>query len=212
MLTIDPLLVTDFAQNCRILSLSDTGEGVVIDPGGDIPKILDLLKRKNIRCTGIWLTHAHLDHAGGVAALKRELKVPLWAHRAEAAMRARLSESAALFGLPPTLYENCPEPEHFIAGGDILKLGSFEFEVRFTPGHSPGHVVFYCGAAQLVIAGDTIFRGSIGRTDLPGGDHKVLMASIKNQLLTLPPDTNVLPGHGDDTVIGVELDTNPFLR
>lgn len=210
MLDIQTIVVTPFMQNARLLSVSGSKGAVLIDPGGDTEIVLSALEASGKELIGIWLTHSHLDHCGGVAALKRRFDVPLVAHAREADMRAGLKKIAAMYGLELGDMEICPEPQQFIKGGERLELGPLSFEVRFAPGHSPGHVVFYCESEGVVVAGDTLFAGSIGRSDLPGGDHDTLIESISSQLLSLPPHTRVLPGHGPDTTIGQELETNPF--
>ena len=211
MLQIFPLEVTPFAQNCRVLRCSESGAAAVVDPGGDVDLILEVLKEKEIHSAEIWLTHSHLDHCGGVADLKQQLGGALVGHREERIMREHVQEVAAMYGLPSALLKNCPEPERYISGGETLHLGGIEFKVLFTPGHSPGHLCFYNAANGYLIAGDTLFRGSIGRTDLPGGDYETLIRSIKEVILSLPDQTKVLSGHGPDTTVGAERKSNPFL-
>lgn len=211
MITVELVPVTDFAQNCRIIADTTTGNAVVIDPGGDIPKILSVLDKKGWICTQIWLTHSHLDHCGGVRALKAQTNAHLYGHKGEAEMRAHVEDICRYYGVPVGTMTNCPEPDTYIKGGELLTFAGEEFKVLFTPGHSPGHLSFYNQTGKFVISGDALFAGSIGRTDLPGGDHGTLLTSIREQLLTLPDETRVLSGHGDDTTIGQERRTNPFL-
>lgn len=211
-LEVRTIPVTEFFQNARILIATDTKQAVIVDPGGDIDRILELIRNEKLDCSTVWLTHSHLDHAAGVAALRREMPFTLYGHPIEAQMRARIPEVAALYGLDPRVYESCPEPDVMLTGGEKLELGSSSFDVRFTPGHSPGHLVFYCESSKLLVAGDTIFESSIGRTDLPGGNSDTLIRSIREQILTLPDDTRVLPGHGSDTTVGKERKTNPYIR
>jgi len=210
MLDILTIPVTLFMQNTRVLACTETSRAVVIDPGGEAEKILAALKARSYSCQEIWLTHSHLDHVGGAAELQAELDAALYAHPAERQMRESVVQIAAMYGIAEG-FKNCPEPQHYISGGETLKVGNYEFKVLFTPGHAPGHVSFYCQDEAILIAGDTLFAGSIGRTDLPGGDHGVLLQSINEQILTLPRDTKVLPGHGPDTTVGEEMDSNPFL-
>lgn len=211
-LEIAKVVVTPFAQNCRILADRRTGTAVVVDPGGDSDKIRAELSRLNVQCKEIWLTHSHLDHCGGVASLQRATKARLLAHPDERAMRAGVRQICAMYGLPSDSLEDCPEPDQALHGGEELEFGAAKFQVLYTPGHSPGHVVFYEPTLGMVLAGDTLFAGSIGRTDLPGGDYDTLMASLQKVLMKLPGKTKVLPGHGEDTTIEAERQTNPFLQ
>ena len=212
MLKMLDIIVTPFRQICRVLFDSDTGAAVVVDPGGDADRILDVLAREKLQCEGAWLTHSHLDHCGGVAALKGSLNIKLLAHPAESEMRRNVVSYGAMFGLQDSGMENCPEPDVPLSGGERLMVGSHEFEVLFTPGHSPGHLCYYNPDNRLLLAGDAIFAGSIGRTDLPGGSHEVLMSSIRHTILKLPADTRLASGHGPVSTVGVERKTNPFLR
>jgi len=211
MIEIVKVPVTPFAQNARILWARGSTTAVVVDPGGDVDRILAALKERGLTCTEIWLTHSHLDHCGGVKPLMAATGARLVGHPAESIMRSRVRDIAAMYGLPPDELEDCPEPDRLVSGGETVAVGEETFEVLFTPGHSPGHVCFYSRQNGIVIAGDTLFEGSIGRTDLPGGDFDVLVHSIKGVLYRLPPDTAVLPGHGEDTTIGREMRTNPFV-
>ena len=199
-------------QNCRILSCGSDPRAVVVDPGGDVAEIEAVLKRNGLECREIWLTHSHLDHCGGVHVLKERTGARLFAHPLESEMRQRVKDLCLLYGLPHGSMEDCPEPEEYISGGETLLLGDLSFQVLFTPGHSPGHVCFYNQPSRTLLAGDTLFAGSIGRTDLPGGDHQTLLRSIRESILGLPSDTVVMPGHGPDTTIGIEKHKNPFLN
>lgn len=211
MLEIITVGVTPFQQNCRILHCSESGEAVVVDPGGDAETILFELSSRSIKATDIWLTHSHLDHCGAVAELKLKLGGKLIAHKEEQMLRANVENIAGMYGLARGLMRNCPEPDIYIAGGEDLALGRHKFKVLYTPGHSPGHLCFYNVENSCLIAGDTLFQGSIGRTDLPGGDHETLIRSIKDVILSLPDETVVMPGHGPDTTVGAERNDNPFL-
>lgn len=204
--------VTPLQQNCRILVDAESQAAIVVDPGGDADQILTMLQSDSLTLEAIWLTHSHLDHCGGVAELLEHAPVPLYGHRLEAEYRARVESIAQMYQLPPGAMRNCPEPSHFLEGGETLSFGGVEFEVRYTPGHSPGHVVFVCPELNILLAGDTVFAGSIGRTDLPGGDHEQLLESIRREIYSLPDTVQVLPGHGPATSVGVEKKTNPFVR
>lgn len=210
MFDIYTVVVTPFSQNARILA--SAGEAVVIDPGGESDKIIAALQKYGLSCKQIWLTHSHLDHCGGVAALIDKTQAELYAHPVEEEMRQHVEYVAGIYGLPGGIFKDCPEPQHYIKGGETLRLGPCNFKVLFTPGHSPGHVSFYEPEKQLLIAGDTIFCGSIGRSDIPGGDEALLARSIRGLIETLPPETAILSGHGPDTRLEVELRTNPFLK
>jgi hydroxyacylglutathione hydrolase len=196
-----------FQCNCSILS--ENGRAIVIDPGDEWDKILDLLETSGLTVEQILLTHAHIDHVGAVAPMKRHFNVPVAMHPADQPTYDLLPMQAQWTGV------RAPEPftiDRPLASGETLDLLGREAHVLFTPGHSPGSVSFYLPAEGKVIAGDALFRGSVGRTDLPGGDHDLLIRSIRKRLLTLPPQTIVYPGHGPETTIAIEARTNPFLR
>lgn len=198
--------VGPFGENTYLLVCAVSRQAVVIDPG-DVDPVLELIDAAGCQVEAIWATHAHLDHVVGVAELKRSLEVPFHLHPGEAAMLAGLPAQAAMFGLPAP---EVPEVDGELAAGRSLALGELSVGVAFTPGHSPGHVSFLLPGA--VISGDCLFAGSIGRTDLPGGDHDTLLASIRDVLLVLPDETVVYPGHMEQTTIGRERASNPFLR
>jgi len=208
---VETLLVTPFMQNARILWSEKSKRGVVVDPGGEAEIILEALERLGVTCEAIWLTHSHLDHCGAVAPLIEKLKVPLYAHPAERIMRSKVVEISRMYGLPDGILFNCPEPDHEIVGGEVLQIDGESCKVLFTPGHAPGHVCFYFKELGELIAGDTVFAGAIGRTDLPGGDYDTLISSIRTEILSLPDETIIRSGHGPDTTVGAERKTNPFL-
>jgi hydroxyacylglutathione hydrolase len=236
-LYIRTFVLTDFFQNTRILIDESTRNAVVIDPGGESEILIRAIEEGEYNVESIWLTHSHIDHVGGVQSLLDYFKskgrsVSVLGHRAEQQFREAVELQAQYFGLPSGRYLNSPEPTRYIDEGDLLSLGEINFEVFFTPGHSPGHLVFYLANAEyelsvegninkierfprpqspLLIAGDTVFAGSIGRTDLPGGDSELLLESIRQKILTLPPATLILPGHGPETTVGAEQSSNPFL-
>jgi glyoxylase-like metal-dependent hydrolase (beta-lactamase superfamily II) len=211
MLNVITIPVTVFSQNARVLYCSETRDGVIVDPGGDVELIRTACDRARVNVRAIWLTHSHLDHCAGVASALEVYRVPLYGHSDEQIMRQRVQDIAQMYGLSREEWLPCPEPDRYLSGGEELELGRLSAKVIFTPGHSPGHLSFYFASEELLISGDTLFQGSIGRTDLPGGDHALLIRTIKEKLLSLPDQTRVLSGHGDDTTIGAERLTNPFL-
>lgn len=198
-----------FQQNCAILADEETKEAFLIDPGDEPGIILGEIDRLKVRVKAILITHAHLDHVCALAEVKEALQVPAYMHPGEQALYDSLPEQAAMFGLPAPRMTTIDHP---LAEGDKLTLGRYTFHVLETPGHSPASVSFYIPEATRVIAGDTLFKRSIGRTDLPGGSHQRLLKSIRTKLLTLPPATEVYPGHGPETTIGEEAKYNPHLQ
>ncbi len=202
--------VTLFQQNCTILFDDETKQGVVVDPGGDVDKIVATLEANKIKVEAIWLTHGHLDHAGGAMELKERLGVLIIGpHEADKVILDNIETSAAKFGAAGTMF-NCTS-DQFLIEGDKVSFGSHEFEVLHCPGHAPGHVVFYNREAKFAHVGDVLFHGSVGRTDLPGGDHATLISSIKNKLLPLGDDIGFICGHGPGGKFGEERRTNPHL-
>jgi hydroxyacylglutathione hydrolase len=202
--------VTPFQQNCTIMFDDETKAGVVVDPGGDIDRILATLSETGITVGEIWLTHGHLDHAGGAMDLKGQLGVELVGpHEADRPLLANLERQALSFGITEPV-RNCT-PDRFLAEGDMLAIGEHRFRVLHCPGHAPGHVVYYTENARFAHVGDVLFNGSIGRTDLPGGDHATLIRSIKDKLLPLGDDIGFICGHGPGGRFGEERRNNPFL-
>jgi glyoxylase-like metal-dependent hydrolase (beta-lactamase superfamily II) len=211
-LFLDVFAVGPIQANCVLLGDADAGELVVIDPGEEAERIVEHIRASGLRPTAILHTHGHLDHVGGTAELARLLggKLPIGLHPDEIELYRNAPLQARLFGLE---VDTPPEPDLMLRHGDTVSVGSFELEVRHTPGHSPGGVCFIdsSGNQPLAIVGDVLFAGSIGRTDLMGGSFHVLEQSIREQLYTLPDATRVTCGHGPDTTIGRERTSNPFV-
>lgn len=194
--------------NCSILGDEESREAFVVDPGDDLHLIDALLKKHGLRVKTIVITHAHIDHIGQAAVFKRETGAPLLLHPAEQKLYDNLDQQAAWLGVPTP---ERTEVDGSLRGGDTLQLGPVEFRVLDTPGHSPGSVSLWAPSENMVITADALFHRSIGRTDLPGGNHAQLLKSIRTQLLTLPESTLVVPGHGRTSTIGDEKRHNPFL-
>jgi glyoxylase-like metal-dependent hydrolase (beta-lactamase superfamily II) len=180
---------------------------VVIDPGWDADEILAEARSAELTIKAILLTHGHFDHIGAVAEVKDALHAPLIAHAREIDL-LDAKGGAELFGFR---IRSVPQPDRLVEHGETIEIGALKFEVRYVPGHTSGHVAFVEHQRRSAFVGDVLFAGSIGRTDLPGGDYDTLIASIADQLLTLPDDFRVYPGHGPPTTIGLERNTNPFL-
>ncbi len=201
--------VTPFQQNCALLFDSETKKGVVIDPGGDLDRILEAVRAQGVTVEAIWITHGHIDHAGAALDLKEALGVDIVGpHEADRFLLDRLEETGAQYGISGA---RSVTPDRWLADGDTVALGEHVFEVLHCPGHAPGHVVFFNRAGRFAFVGDVLFNGSIGRTDLPGGDHAALIRSIREKLLPLGDDIGFLCGHGPGGRFGEERRTNPFL-
>jgi glyoxylase-like metal-dependent hydrolase (beta-lactamase superfamily II) len=194
-----------WVENCYLLADPETNEAVLVDPGEEPGRALAALRHGGCRLRAVWLTHGHVDHVLGVGAVKEATGAPIFLHPAD----RFLYDEAVEWADPPGSVPGLPPPDAPFSDGDRVSCGRFEFRVRHLPGHSPGHVVLL--GEGLVLGGDVLFDGSIGRTDLPGGDHAALIDGIHRVLLPLADDTIVYPGHGRPTTIGVERETNPFL-
>jgi hydroxyacylglutathione hydrolase len=202
--------VTAFQQNCSIIHCDATNKAAVVDPGGDLERLLEYIDKEGVEVDKILLTHAHIDHAGATSKLARKLAVPvIGPHRDDQFLIDSLPAQGQMFGLGSA---ESFVPDRWLEQGDVVEVGNERFEVRHCPGHTPGHVVFYSPTHNFVIVGDVLFDGSIGRTDLPRGDHATLLKSLREQILTLPDDTTFLPGHGPTSTIGEQRQRNPFLR
>jgi hydroxyacylglutathione hydrolase len=202
--------VTPFQQNCTILFDDETMEGVVVDPGGDVDNILSAVRENGLKIGAIWLTHGHIDHAGGAMDLKDALGIDIIGpHEGDREMLLNLETQAAMFGLQGAVRN--VTPDRFLAEGEKVSFAGHEFEVLHCPGHAPGHVVYFNRQAGFAHVGDVLFSGSIGRTDLPGGDHDTLISSIKDKLLPLGDEVGFICGHGPGGRLGDERRTNPFL-
>lgn len=202
--------VTAFQQNCSIVFDRVTKAGAVIDPGGDVERILAALREHEVKVEKIVLTHGHIDHVGGAADLAEALEVPvIGPHEADRELIARVEDQARQFGVDGV---RAVEPDQWLAEGDELTMAGRSFQVLHCPGHAPGHLVFFDKELRFAISGDVLFAGSVGRTDLPGGNHETLIASIRDKMLPLGDDVTFLPGHGSASTIGHERQTNPFLK
>jgi len=233
-LEISCLSLGPVGTNCYIVVDAATREAIVVDPGWDAHLIIDRAEKMKAKVRAVWLTHSHFDHIGGVAGLVRTLNIPVALHSKEMPLY-KMRGGAKLFGLdideppeptikledyvvrakhdsPRSEAERDASPLQNGAHGDApLQIGDLKFEVRYVPGHTQGHVAFYQKDDGVIFSGDVLFQGSIGRTDLPGGNYEQLISSIQTQLLTLPDSTIVYSGHGEPTTIGEERETNPFL-
>lgn len=202
--------VTLFEQNCSIVWDQDTMKAAIVDPGGDLPRIQGALADLKVTPEKILITHGHVDHAGGAAELAEILKIPVEGpHIADKMLLDSLEQQQARFGL--TGLRNLT-PDRWLNEGDTVTVGGLTFDVLHVPGHAPGHVVFVHAPSEFALVGDTVFQGSVGRTDLPGGDHDLLIKGIKEKILPLGDEYTVLPGHGPATVLERERLTNPFLQ
>ena len=201
--------VTPFQQNCTLLWCEETKRAAVFDPGGDLLRIQEAIGQTGVKVEKILLTHGHIDHAGGAADLRDRLGVPIEGpHRADLFLLESLAETGRSYGITGA---RAVTPDHWLDEGDEVTIGNASFSLLHCPGHSPGSVVFVQAEQRFAIMGDVLFRGSIGRTDLPGGDHETLIRSIKDKILPLGDDLTFICGHGPASTVGAERTTNPFL-
>jgi hydroxyacylglutathione hydrolase len=203
MFTVGPV-----RENCYLLRRDGSQRALIVDPGEEAPKLLAAIEALGVTLEGILLTHTHFDHVGAVAPVARATGAEVWVPELERIVLADINRYVPWPDLGP--FEDY-EAEHTLTGGEKLGLAGFEIDVLFTPGHSPGHVTFSIPDEFAVFSGDVLFRGSVGRTDLPGGDWDTLLASIRTLVDTLPPETTVYPGHMGITTLGAERASNPFL-
>jgi hydroxyacylglutathione hydrolase len=204
MLTVGP-----FQENSYIIGDEDSGAGVVVDPGDEAARIALAVEQTDLEVGSIIVTHAHIDHVGAVAALADEYACPVLMHAESEPMLMQLPTQAMMMGLK---FGKVPAVDRHISDGEVLEVGKLRLRSLYTPGHAPGHLAFYIEDEGVVLSGDALFAGSVGRVDLPGGSMEVLMRSIEERLLTLPDETWVYPGHGPQTSIGNERTSNPFLQ
>ncbi|HYD75247.1 MBL fold metallo-hydrolase [Ramlibacter sp.] len=209
MLRYRTVPVTPFAQNCSLVWDDQTLEAAVVDPGGDLDVLEQQVASLGLSLKQIWLTHAHIDHAGAAGELARRLQLPIIGpHRGDQFWIDALPQQSSMFGFPPA---EAFTPVRWLEDGDTVTLGAHTLHVRHCPGHTPGHVVFHSPELQRAFVGDVLFAGSIGRTDFPGGDHDTLVASIVERLWPMGDDTVFIPGHGPESTFGRERRSNPFV-
>ncbi|MFU9137713.1 MBL fold metallo-hydrolase [Erwinia tasmaniensis] len=202
--------VTSFEQNCSLIWCPETNTAAIVDPGGDAGKIQAQVTEQGVTVSQILLTHGHLDHVGAAAELAKFYGVPVVGpHKADTFWLEGLPTQSQMFGFP-----NCAPltPDRWLEEGETVQVGNLLLEILLCPGHTPGHIVFYNRASRLLISGDVIFNGGVGRTDFPQGSHSDLIKAIKTKLLPLGDDVTFLPGHGPESTLGRERISNPFLQ
>lgn len=209
MLKAQIIPVTSFSQNCSIIWCDETMEGALVDPGGDHEKLLAHVEKLGIKLTKLLLTHGHLDHAGGAADIKEKLNLPIIGpHKEDKFWLDQIEEHAANYGMAGL---RCCTPDQWLDDGEEIQVGKQTLKVIFTPGHTPGHVVFYNEEHKVAFVGDVLFQGSIGRTDFPRGDLQTLITAITTKLWPLGNDVTFVPGHGPLSTFGAERQSNPFV-
>ena len=210
MLRYQTIPVTPFEQNCSLVWCDETLKAAVIDPGGDLPTLLAAVKALGVTLEQIWVTHAHIDHAGGVGELAEQLNLPIIGpHPGDQFWIDNLPTAAQNYGFAPAI---AFKPTRWLADEDTVSIGNCTLDVRHCPGHTPGHVVFHSPEAKRAFVGDVLFAGSIGRTDFPQGNHQDLLDSIRNRLWPMGNDTVFIPGHGPESTFGQERRTNPYVH
>ena len=217
---IRQFIQTPFQQNTRIISCEKTGEAICIDPGEESPEVAAYIKDNHLHLDAICLTHGHLDHVGGAAYMHEMFpEADIIAHRAEADLYYALPQQPLMMGFPQQQlealgmdYADPPEITRFAEHEAVVDVGALRFQIRHCPGHTLGHIVLVEQTEKVVFTGDCLFSGTIGRTDLPGGNYQELIESINNNILSLPDDFRILCGHGPDTTVGRERTNNPFLN
>ena len=209
MLHYQTIPVTAFSQNCSIVWCDESSQAAIIDPGGDLDLLLAAAEKTGAKLSQIWLTHAHIDHAGGTAELAQRLSLPIVGpHEGDKFWIDQLPAQGAMFGFPAS---RAFTPTRWLHDGDTVELGPHRFLVRHCPGHTPGHVVFYSQTLGRAFVGDVLFAGSIGRTDFPQGNYEQLISSITQRLWPLGDETIFIPGHGPESSFGQERKSNPFV-
>jgi hydroxyacylglutathione hydrolase len=207
---IEVFTVNPFQQNTSVL-IDETGQCAIVDPGfmekHEEVDLVDFIESNELQPVLLLNTHCHIDHILGNKFVADKYSLDLWIHKDDLPLLTAAKSYAHLYGLN---YNHSPEPRHFMKEGEIIKFGNTELKVLHVPGHAPGHVVFVDEAGLQIIGGDVLFRGSIGRTDLPGGNHDLLLKSIREKIFTLNPDYTIYPGHGPTTTVGYEVKNNPF--
>ena len=206
---LEALTVGPFQENCYIVGDEGMGAGVLVDPGDEAVRIALAVEQTGLEIDRILITHAHIDHVGAVADLVDEYACPVLMHAEAEPMLQQLPTQAIMMGLR---FGKVPTVDRHLEDEEVLEVGALRLKALYTPGHAPGHLAFYVEGEGLVLSGDALFAGSVGRTDLFGGDMDLLMRSINERLMTLPDGTRVYPGHGPQTTIGAERAHNPFLR
>ena len=204
MLTVGPV-----AENCFVFNAQGSDRALVVDPGDEAERILKAIDDQGVNVEGILLTHTHFDHIGAVAPLAKATGAPVWCPEIETPVLADINAFVPWPGFGP--FEDY-EADHTVSGGEKLELAGLDIDVIFTPGHSPGHVTYSIPAEAAIFSGDVLFEGSVGRTDLPGGDWPTLLESIRTLVDGHPPETTVYPGHMGITTLGAERQSNPFLQ
>jgi hydroxyacylglutathione hydrolase len=206
---LEMLTVSPFQENCYVIGDEESGVGAVVDPGDEAARIALAVEQTGLDVASIIVTHAHIDHVGAVAALVDEYACPVLMHAEAEPMLKQLPTQAMMMGLK---FGKVPAVDRYIGDEEVIEVGDLRLRSLYTPGHAPGHLAFYVEDEGLVLSGDALFAGSVGRVDLPGGSMEILMRSIEERLLTLPDETRVFPGHGPQTEIGYERTSNPFLQ